>query len=606
MDLEKLINQKFCFPAVVLETMFSGAAAAGLFTDFSRILTFNYGDDPDLFFEKIEGFLNRGLWVCGFFCYEFGYFLEPALFPLREKNDFPLVWLGVCKQPKMISPRKKYFASQTGAGDYVINNLSFDITVQEYHDRIERIKRYLREGLTYQVNFTFKSKFDFEGNVYDFYQALKRAQPTDYTAFINTGTEIILSLSPELFFLINGRRIIARPMKGTARRGRSAREDEKNKAWLSNSEKIKAENVMIVDLLRNDLGRLAEKVWVTKLFEIEKYRTLYQMTSTIEAKLKKKVSVKEIFSALFPCGSVTGAPKIKTMQIIKELEKTPRGVYTGAIGYISPRREMGFNVAIRTVHLKDGKGNLGIGGGIVYDSVSSLEYEEALLKAKFFIDKYYPFSLVETILWHRDEGYFLLPLHLERLIASGDYFFIPIEAEKLKNKLAKIEKELSVLEGEKFKVRVSVNEQGLFTIEKRGLPDLRGSVKIKVSSKRTNSKDIFFYHKTTNRRMYDEELNRARQEGFFDVLFLNQDNQVTEGAITNIFIEIKGKLYTPPVECGLLNGVLREFLLRAGKAKEKIIFLQDIIEADKVYAGNSVRGLREAVISSENKNLTDL
>lgn len=599
--LGKDMNQDISVPFVILETMFSGSKNSFLFDDFSKIITFNYEDDLDSFFEEMEECLNEGFWICGYFSYEFGYFLEPALFSFREKSNRPLVWLGVSKKPKIANTNKLTIAGCGNDDSFEMKNFKPAVNFGEYKRKVKQIKRFLEEGLTYQVNLTFKNKFDYQGSEYSLYSKLKKAQPTKYGAVINTGEEVVLSLSPELFFRVQGNRIISRPMKGTVSRGVTVEEDAINRRWLENSEKIKAENLMIVDLLRNDLGRIADKVGVTSLFEIEKYKTLYQMTSTIEAKLSNNVAVKDVFTSLFPCGSVTGAPKIKTMRIIKELEVWPRGVYTGAIGYISPQREMCFNIAIRTVYLKSGEGEIGVGGGIVYDSIDKTEYEEAVLKAKFFIDNHYPFFLIETILWTKGEGYFLLPLHLKRVSASSGYFCIPLNVKKLRNALARTEKELMVSRAEKFKVRVLVDEDGDFTIEKQELSEIIGSIKIKVSSKRVNPKDVFLYHKTTNRKIYDEELTKARSEGFFDVIFLNRDQQVTEGAVTNIFIAKKGKLYTPPVECGLLNGVLRESFLRQGKAEEKIIFLKDVMEADRVYAGNSVRGVREAGISLERK-----
>lgn len=565
-----------------------------LFNDFEDILIFKYGDDLNGFFTKIETYLKRGFWLCGYFTYEFGYFLEPALVGFRQNYSFPLAWLGVCKKPYCTHQDIYRPDFKQNASNHSIKNITPTILPQEYNSRILKIKNYLREGLTYQVNFTFKVKFDFLGEIFDFYSGLKKAQPTAYAAFINTGKESILSLSPELFFRIKKNKIIVRPMKGTAPRGLFEKEDAKNKTWLAKDSKIKAENLMIVDLLRNDLGRISKKVWTPKLFAVETHRTLYQMTSTVEAKLKKRNTVKEIFSALFPSGSVTGAPKIKTMQLIKSLEKEPRGIYTGAIGYISPKREMCFNVAIRTISILNNKGKMGIGGGIVYDSDAKSEYEEALLKSKFLTQKFPQFSLIETLLWQKDKGYFLLDLHLKRLGRSARYFSIPAKLNKIYQALKSLEK---TLEGKEFKIRLLLSDGGEVKIEKEPLDVLNEPVKLKISRHRINPQDPFLYHKTTRRKAYDAELKNARKEGFFEVIFLNKQNEVTEGSFTNIFVLKNGCLYTPAVSCGLLGGVLRQHLLVKGKAREKVLYLKDILEADKLYIGNSVRGLLIAEIS---------
>ena len=573
-----------------------------LFSDFVDVLTFNSNDDIDSFFRKIDDYLKKGYWLCGYFSYEFGYFLEPALNFLAEKNSAPLAWLGVCEKPEIMPGRGKISLSSPGLGDirqghrestlYKIENIKPNVSREHYFKRIKKIKCYLEQGLTYQVNYTFKLKFDFHGEVLDLYFDLRRAQPTPYSAVINTGRNHIFSLSPELFFRAKGERIVTRPMKGTIKRGVTLEEDRNARRTIKRSLKIRAENLMIVDLLRNDLGKVADKVYVPDIFRVEIYRTLYQMTSTIEAKLKKRIKFKDVFSSLFPSGSITGAPKIKTMEIIKSIEKEPRGIYTGAIGYISPRRQICFNVAIRTIDIKGKKGELGIGGGIVYDSEQESEYNEALLKAKFFIGGLSKVCLIESVLWEDAAGYSLLDLHLKRLKRSCSYFFVPLNMRELRNKL---EKAVSGEKG-KWKIRVLVDMKGKICIGKKPLGKDICLVKVKVSSVRTTPEDCFLYHKTTQRDIYDRERKGAEKEGCFEVIFLNTRGEVTEGSITNIFILKNNQLYTPALKSGLLPGVLRENLLREGRVKEKVLCYQDILNADKIYIGNSVRGLIEAVI----------
>jgi len=565
-----------------------------LFTDFIKILKLNRNADPDDFFREVEEYRKKGFWLCGYFAYEFGYFLEPAVYRLKERNDFPLAWLGICRDPIIISHRdyRPYYKKERRVSCRV-GNLKPNISQDEYVSHIRQIKRCIEQGLTYQVNYTFKIKFDFKGEYLDFYCRLRRSQPTSYMSLINTGGSRILSFSPELFFRLDGDRLITRPMKGTAPRGMNPIQDTKNRSWLARNKKIKAENIMIVDLLRNDLGRISDKVWVSKLFNIEKYRTLYQLTSTIESRLKKNITIQDIFTSLFPCGSVTGAPKIKTMEIIKGLEKEPRGVYTGAIGYIKGKQAC-FNVAIRTVALKDGKGEMGTGGGILYESLEKDEYQEALLKSKFLTERLPRISLIESILWQQDKGYFLLGLHLKRLRSSCEYFSIPFNLGGIEEGLKNLENSLS---GERMKIRIALEFDGRIKVEKEALKPVCTPVKVKISLRKINQDDIFLYHKTSRRTLYEQERKKAKKRGFFEVIFFNTQDQLTEGTISNIFLFKKGCLYTPPVYCGLLAGVLREHLLKEGKARERVLYLKDLLEADRVFIGNSVRGLLEAEVN---------
>ncbi len=564
-----------------------------IFSNFKDILIFRPKDNLDLFFKRLEDYTRKGYWLAGYFSYEFGYFLEGALQSLRGESKAPLAWFGVCKKPKEIRSEKKSSSkcsrSFLDKPSYEIGKIRTSISQREYVKRIKKIKCYLEQGLSYQVNFTFKEKFDFKGDVVSLYSDLRNSQPTPYSALINTSQEKILSLSPELFYRIDKSKIIARPMKGTIKRGENKEEDFRSKTDLKRSKKIRAENLMIVDLLRNDLGRISKLVRVPKLFNIERHPTLYQMTSTIEGKLRKNLSLKELFSSLFPCGSVTGAPKIKTMELIKRLEKEPRGVYTGAIGYISPKKKSCFNVSIRTVQIKKNKGELGIGGGIVYDSKAKAEYEEALLKAKFFKQGLEKMGLIESILWDKDKGYYLLELHLKRLKKSAKHFSYLYKKGEIKKRLKKV-----VLNAKRnLKIRLILDSEGKIIIKKELIKKIKAPIKIRISERRINSKDKFLYHKTTRRALYDQERKKGLAKGCFETVFLNKRGQFTEGTISNIFI-LKGKsFYTPSLNSGLLPGVLREHLIKEGKVREKILYLKDFKNADKVYVGNSVRGLIE-------------
>jgi para-aminobenzoate synthetase/4-amino-4-deoxychorismate lyase len=471
------------------------------------------------------------------------------------------------------------------------------VSWEEYRAAVESIKQYILDGDTYQVNYTLKLKFPWL-SAPSLYCRLRDAQRVGYAAFLTLRGYHILSLSPELFFRIDGGRIQLKPMKGTAARGRTLEEDEQRKKELRSSEKNRAENLMIVDMLRNDVGRIAQthSVRLRRFFEIERYETVFQATSTIEAKLRQSVRFSEVIRSLFPSGSVTGAPKIRTMQIIRELEKEPRGVYTGSVGFIAPQKRAVLSVAIRTVVLdrKTGTGEMGVGSGIVHDSVIEEEYRECLLKSRFLTESPSRFELIETMRWEAGKGFFLQHLHEQRLIRSAQYFGFPCDRKMLRSTLrkydARLRKESQRLS---FRVRLRLGNDGTISLTHARLEPTVGEQHVRLSDKQTDSSDRFLFHKTTNRRLYDEELERAVLKGYFDVLFLNEREQLTEGARTNLIIKKDARMFTPPVSCGLLAGVYREYLLRSKshRVEERILTLEDLKMADDVYVCNAVRGM---------------
>ncbi|WP_457755914.1 aminodeoxychorismate synthase component I [Thermodesulfatator indicus] len=556
------------------------------FIDPVKILLFKPGDDLAVFFRKLEEALSEGLWLAGFFSYEFGYFLDKKLTSCyKEPHFLPLVFLAAFKHPQIFEAKGVCFGK---AEEPELQNLKLSLAQEEYISKIRQIKGYIASGDTYQVNFTMKYHFSFKGDTLSWYLALRRKQRVSYGALIKTPEFQVLSFSPELFIRVKEGNIFTRPMKGTASRGDNLSEDEKLAAFLSSDTKNQAENVMIVDLLRNDLGRVCEKgsVWVPKLFEVEKYETVLQMTSTVKGKLKN-FSLLDIFKALFPCGSVTGAPKIRTMEIISELETEPRGVYTGAIGFISPQKEMVFNVAIRTLALSQGQGEFGIGSGIVWDSNPEKEYEESLLKAKFLKDKAPYFELIETIRFDPGEDVKLLSFHLSRLKTSAAYFGFPLDEKALLALLQEVFKTLD----KPAKLRLLLREDGRLKLEAYPLPSPPKEIKIALVKKDYVPPKKFLLHKTTYRHWFNRWQDFAKKNGLFEVVFYDKKERLLEGTISNIFLQINGKLYTPPAKLGLLPGVLRESLLSAGKAYEKELYLADLYQAEKIFVGNTVRGL---------------
>jgi para-aminobenzoate synthetase/4-amino-4-deoxychorismate lyase len=395
--------------------------------------------------------------------------------------------------------------------------------------------------------------------------------------------------------------ITCRPMKGTVRRGRTTIEDHEQSEWLKNSEKNRAENVMIVDMIRNDLGKIAEigSVRVPRLFETERYPTLWQLTSAVTA--QTRASLTEIFTALFPCGSISGAPKNSTMKIITGLENTPRKIYTGAIGYISPQRQASFNVAIRTLLIDQErrKAEYGIGGGIVWDSSSTDEYAEALLKAQILLQQRLAFSLLETLLWTQEEGFFLEEKHISRMIDSAAYFDFPITKEKLKDYFEQISSAFFMSQ----RVRVLLDQAGTLRYESRAFEMIQGhqTLNVGLANSPVDSSNIFLFHKTTKREVYESA--RKGLEELEDVLLYNELSELTEFTIGNLVVKLNGQLLTPPISCGVLAGTFRAHLVETGRVLERTITLDQLSKCTKIFRVNSIRRWQRVKIQSNLRNL---
>lgn len=588
------LSDKDDFVFLEAKRVTSQAYRSYLFTEPIEIISCNSLDKVKPSLDTIEKLTKKGYFAAGFVSYEAGYALEEALRGKAGLN-FPLLWFGIYKKPFIFNHRKIKFTDRFTNTDYSLNNLRLNISKEEYINAIKKIKLYIEEGQTYQVNYTLKLRFSFSGSVFDLYLNLRRNQTVSYSALIRFGKNHIISLSPELFFRKDGNRIQVKPMKGTAGRGRYLEEDIRNERLLHSCPKNRSENLMIVDLLRNDLGRVSKTktVRVRRLFEVENYESILQMTSTIESRIKSGVSLYDLFRAIFPSGSVTGAPKIRTMQIIDELEKEPRRIYTGSIGFIEPKGkgESVFNVAIRTLFVdkEQGVGEMGIGSGVVYDSEPEKEYEECKLKAEFLTRNIPDFQLIETILWEPGSEYFLLELHLVRLSESAVYFKFFYD-EKAIIKLLHRES-FNFDKNRRYRVRLLLNKEGKATIASAAIEANNAKRPITYSDKRTSSSDIFLFHKTTNRNLYDEEYKRCKAQGFYDIIFQNEKGQITEGAISNIFIKKNNTYYTPPVDCGLLDGVYRKYLIRNRPfpVEEKILYPKDLRDADEIILTNAIR-----------------
>jgi len=619
--------------SVLLETArFDGDNARSyLFVDPVQILSIQHLDEVPALFAQIESSLAQGQFVAGFLAYECGYHFENIGHAPRDSR-LPLAWLGVYDAPQVFDHARGEFEGESATklkrdvarapspADFAISDCRLTISESRYGSAIEAIKNYIAAGDTYQVNFTDELRFEFSGTPAAMFTALQARQPVSYAAFLNLGGSLVLSFSPELFFRVHEGKIVTRPMKGTAPRGRYLAEDRELARWLANDHKNRSENVMIVDLLRNDLGRVCEtgsvRVNPEEMFVVEKYETLLQMTSTVSGRLKRGLRWYDIFQSLFPCGSVTGAPKIRTMRIIRELEQRARGVYTGAIGYFSPKGDAAFNVAIRTVVLDEVEtaarprsarsGSMGVGSGIVFDSVAEDEYRECRLKADFLTQvsskdgscyvSSKDFQLIESMLW--EGGFPLLELHFNRLRDSAEYFGFVLDEAAVRARLADNERDLR--RGIRYKVRLLLNRTGELTLDNVVLDDGVSTGRVMLSPVAVCSADRFLYHKTTRRELFDRMYAEARRQGCDDIIFTNERTEITEGAISNIFVERDGRLYTPPISCGLLPGVYRQHVLATdARAEERVLKPKDIENADALYICNAVRGLRKVTLAAK-------
>ena len=526
------------------------------------------------------------LYAAGFISYEAAPAFDPVL-TAQSATGFPLLWFGLYESPEILdftAPRKDLSSPAWNP----------DITELEYGNAIKKIKNYIREGDTYQVNFTYRLSTDCEFDPRDFFIRIIQAQGFGFGAYADIDDWVICSASPELFFRLHGDNLESRPMKGTIERGLFKKSDLVNKEWLAASVKDKAENLMILDMVRNDMGRIATigSVRAHDIFKIEKYPTVWQMTSAVSCKTTADIT--DIFKALFPAASITGAPKARTMEIIRELEHSPRNLYTGTIGYFAPDRTAQFNVAIRTaiINKRDKYAEYGIGGGIIWDSADYAEFRESRIKARVLSHILPEFSLLETILWTPTDGYFLLDDHLERLASSACYFSRQIDIPWICERLDNLAMEFTY---RPHRVRLLVPGEGDPMLEAAAISKNGGNYRVCFARTPVNAEeDVFLYHKTTRRVVYDRAL--AEAPGCDDVLLFNSKGELTESCIANIVVEKDASLFTPPVECGLLAGVYRNYLLRQGRIREKIITIEDINSADNLYLINSVRRMWRVVL----------
>ena len=547
---------------------------------------------------------ERGGTLAGYIAYEAGLALEPRLAPLaaeRTGAEGPLAWFGLFDQPQTIPAVEvpQWLAQRAQAGPASIGPLDPQISTGAYLAAFDRLQEAITAGDIYQANLTFRLAGAARGDPVALYAAIRPAAQAGYGGLVFDGSHWLLSFSPELFFALKGRAAKAKPMKGTRPRGRTPEEDTALAAELAQSVKDKAENLMIVDLLRNDLSRVAAagSVRVEKPFEVETYPTVHTMVSTVHATLGEGHGAIDMIRALFPCGSITGAPKIRAMELIDQVERDARGPYCGAIGRIGPGGEAAFNVAIRTIRLTPGENDkhravLGVGGAIVADSDGMGEWRECLIKAGFVREAAGGHDLIETMRFDPEKGIALLELHLERMKASAAELGFSFDRHETRNRIHALCFELD----RAAKLRLLLARSGEIALETAPLPPpVEGTASCIALPLPVVPGDWRLRHKSTDRGFYEAALAVAKERGAYEALFVRDDGLVTEGSFTNLFVERDGKLFTPAASLGLLPGVLRRRLLDEGRAEEAELALADL--AGGFLIGNAVRGLIPAKLA---------
>lgn len=539
----------------------------------------------------VEKAAAAGLHAVGLLAYEAAPAFDPAC-RVHAGGDFPLLWFGLFAAPRRIELAPPPAAAATGPWAPGLDADRFAAAVATIRDAIER-------GASYQVNFSFPLRSAFAGDPWEFFRSLVHGQQAGHAAYLDLGRHVVCSASPELFFRREGDLITTRPMKGTARRGRTPAADLARAQALQTSAKERAENLMVLDMLRNDLARLGGEVRVPALFSLERYPTLWQLTST--AATRSRASLGEIFRALFPCASITGAPKIETMRLIAELEGEARGIYTGAIGHLAPDGSASFGVAIRTALVDRAAASIEyrVGAGITWDSDSGAEYRECLDKAAILQRPVRPFELLESLRWTPQEGYWLEPEHLQRMAESAAYFGFPCDPEELRAQLARC---AATLPAAPHKVRLLLAADGAVTTTGERLAEPGAALlRLRLAETPVDAEEELLYHKTTWRRVYEEAREAATDCD--EVLLWNRRGEITEAATANLVIELDGDLVTPPISCGLLPGTLRYHLLARGEIREGIITRAELERARGIWLINAVRGWRPARLVGAEESL---
>ena len=603
-----LRNLDFC----LLENSLKSRQAAYLFTDRQQSVAAYNASQLHRLFEIISHNQQKGWYAVGYVAYDAAFYLLPLERSGydSEHRDTPLAHFEfyACRSCLTLTETQWVVAqaARLQQSSLSIGALDFNMSRASYGKGFEQVMAYLREGETYQVNYTAQYHFRYSGNPFLLYQGLRKHVSVEFGAFLPFDSGHVLSFSPELFFTKQGGVIRVRPMKGTVPRVGEAETDARNRAFLQNDIKNRSENLIIVDLLRNDLAALARtgSVETGSLFDIETYQTVYQMTSSIEAKIPSQIPFKTLLGKLFPCGSITGAPKLNTMAIINEVEQESRGLYTGAIGHISPDNDMSFSVAIRTLFLQNGRGQLGVGGGITTRSDAQEEWEEMHLKAQFFCRyaqsmssspatgeaRSHAFGLVESMRLEAG-NYPFLSAHMARLRASAAFWGFVFPALAIRRRLREL---AHAHAGGTCRIRLELQADGTVHHSIVPLEEPPGVWKLGRAPEPMPPVGAMIAHKTTAecvRGRYTGWLNQGRARGFDEMLCYTPEGYITETCIGNVVVEQNGQWYTPPAGEGLLPGIYRQHLLETGRVAEKRLTFEDVRQADRIWVCNAVRGM---------------
>lgn len=547
-------------------------------------------------YAQIRRYQHKGYYALGYVAYD-------------NSVNSPLLHFAIfqdliqCNHQQLIETLNQHGLLTTLPSDNInISFLESELDYQTYEMMFQQVIANLQQGNSYQINLTQRYSLDINNqDNFALYYKLSRTNPVRYAAYLAFTNDIVISISPELFFHKYVNTIITKPMKGTMPRSINLEHDQANREFLNTDKKNRAENLIIVDLLRNDLAKIAKtnSVTVDKLFTIEEYVTVFQMISQIRAHVDEEISLATILNALFPCGSITGAPKKKTQELIQKIEQSPRGIYTGAIGYILPDNEMIFNVAIRTLHQnKHHKfAMIGIGGGITINSNAKSEWQEMNAKLRFISNYYRPnFNLVESLLV-QDMQLINLEQHLARLISTADKLQFKYNMNDIRNSLHHlVTNDLTPNKHQQFKLRLELDALGKIKLEYQAITKIKSKFRVALLNNALDTSHPLFRYKTTSplvRGLYTQLDNQFKPDGIDELLFINQHGEITEGRFYNFIIELDGQLITPPISCGLLNGIYRINMIKHQQVYERIITKEMLMHATKIYLCNDVRGLIE-------------
>jgi para-aminobenzoate synthetase/4-amino-4-deoxychorismate lyase len=560
-----------------------------------RVISAHRVDEVVDALRELERATSAGSWAFGYLAYEAAAALDSGLATHEPAPDGPpLLWFGLCGEPEGAEALALPGRVEPG---YRAQRWRPAWDPAQHRGRVQRVRAHIRAGDVYQCNLTMQLRSRVTGDLRALYADLATAQRGAHSAYLDTGRYVVLSASPELFFEWSGDRLVLRPMKGTARRGRTLAEDELLANRLRTSEKERAENVMTVDLVRNDVGRVARtgSVAVSALCALERFDTVFQMTSEVTARAPESLTLVELLRALFPCGSVTGTPKVRTMQLIRELEDGPRGVYCGAVGLLGPpwaATRARFNVAIRTMVIdrETGLASYGTGGGITWSSEPAAEYAEVVAKTAILHHRPAVFQLRETMAYHLGTGIRHRDRHLARLGRSAEYFGFAFDADEVGARLDALAKA-----PDPAMIRLALHRSGQATITLEPLPDAPDRpVQLVVDPEPIDSGEVWPYHKTSRREPYYRR--RCRHPGADDILLVNEAGELTESTIANLAVRLGGQWWTPPVGSGCLPGIEREQLIERGILRERTLWPEDLGRADALALVSSVRGWRGATL----------